>query len=367
MKNYLRAIWILATKLIRRFFRDRIALFLTFFFPLIFLFVFGGIFNDDGRPSFDVALINNSQTEFAKNFIKGAEEDELFAITRVDNFEEAKLKLGRGEFDAILELSPNFGKLNSRRHPSGTIISYYDRGDQQLAGSLNAVLQSVLDGINQQFVQIEAPLKLESRALETVNLSQFDYTFSGLLGFSILSLAIFGMANGFPSDKKTGVLRRLRATPLRASQLILATALQYLLIGVLSVAMMMVIGILVFDFQMRGDYLNFTLFGVLSILLMFGFGLAIGGWAKNENQAAPLSNLVAFPMMFLSGVFFPVFLMPEWLQKITTFIPLTPVVEGLRLIMTEGKTLLDLGPQLAVIAVWLILIYVLAIRLFRWE
>ena len=88
---------------------------------------------------------------------------------------------------------------------------------------------------------------------------------------------------------------------------------------------------------------------------------------ENENQSAALTNLVAFPLMFLSGVFFPRFLMPEWLQGITGFLPLTPIIDGLRMIMTEGASLLQLGPELALMGAWMVIIYTVAIKVFRWE
>jgi ABC-2 type transport system permease protein len=190
---------------------------------------------------------------------------------------------------------------------------------------------------------------------------------AGIVGFSIMSLAIFGMANGFPADKKSGSLRRMRATPLRASQLILATALEYLLIGFLTVVVMFVVATLLFHFNMRGNYLNLVVYSLIGTFCMFGFGMAIGGWAKNENQSAPLANLVAFPMMFLTGVFFPTYLMPEWLQSISKFLPLTPVIEGIRRITTENAGLFSLGPELAIIGGWIIIIYSIAFRVFRWE
>ena len=130
---------------------------------------------------------------------------------------------------------------------------------------------------------------------------------------------------------------------------------------------MLTVALTVFGFDMRGDWLQLFAFLVLAIMLMLGFGLLIGGWAKNENQSAVFSNVVSFPLMFLSGVFFPRFLMPEWLQGITGYLPLTPVVDGIRYITTEGATLLDLGPQLLIMGVWIVVIYGLAIKLFRWE
>lgn len=101
--------------------------------------------------------------------------------------------------------------------------------------------------------------------------------------------------------------------------------------------------------------------------MVLGIGLALGGWAKNERQVAPLGNIIVFPMMFLTGVFFPRYLMPQWLQGITTYMPLTPVIDGARLIATEGKSLFDIGSQLGIMAVWTIIIYVIAFRVFRWE
>jgi ABC-2 type transport system permease protein len=143
--------------------------------------------------------------------------------------------------------------------------------------------------------------------------------------------------------------------------------LYYGTIGMISLVVMMLAAVFILGFNMRGDWLQLALFAAISLASMLGFGLLIGGWAKNENQSAVLSNLVSFPLMFLSGTFFPRYIMPEWLQGITGFLPLSPIVDGFRYITTEGATLLDLGPQLALITVWGVAIYFLAIRLFRWE
>jgi len=72
-------------------------------------------------------------------------------------------------------------------------------------------------------------------------------------------------------------------------------------------------------------------------------------------------------MLFLSGTFFPRFLMPHWLQTLSAYLPLTPVIDGLRLLITEGKHLVDIGPQIGLIGVWFVLIYLAAFRLFKWE
>jgi ABC-2 type transport system permease protein len=251
--------------------------------------------------------------------------------------------------------------------PSGNVVVYYQEAKPDTGQTVASVMQQGLDKINKQLTGVSDPLAVEQKATKTTGLTRFDYTVAGIVGFSIMSLAIFGMANGFPADKKTGSLRRMRATPLRASQLILATALEYLLVGFLSVVSMFIVATLLFHFNMRGSWLTLALFVLIGIFSLFGFGMAIGGWAKNENQSAPLANLIAFPMMFLTGVFFPTFLMPQWLQNISHFLPLTPIIDGIRMITTENASLLTLGPQLAIIFGWTVIIYTIAFRVFRWE
>ncbi len=367
MKRYMQGVIGLFKAYQRRFYRDKTAMFFTFLFPLIFLFVFGTIFNNDDI-SFRVALISHARSEFATDFAQKIKTDSSFKVNEsITTLDDAKVRMSRGEVDSIIELTESFGDPNAQHIPAGTMNVYYQMGSEQSGQTVAAVMQQVLDGINKQLGRPDPSLKVEQVSTGVKGASSFDYTFSGLLGFTILSMGIFGLANSMPQEKQKGAFRRLRASPFRASQLISANALHYLVVGMLSVLMMMVIGLTVFHFQMRGSWLVFSVYTVVSVAMMLGFGLLVGGWAKNENQSAPLSNLVSFPMMFLSGAFFPRFLFPEWLQGVTVYLPLTPVVDGLRRIMTEHATLLDVLPQFGLVVLWGVVIYFLAIRLFRWE
>ena len=369
MKRYIIATLALARAYIIRFSRDKTSIFFTFLFPLLFLFVFGSLYsNDNSDVSFNVAVINHSDTEFAGKFEKQLTENKTFNISdNISGIDQAKELMGRSEIDSIIELPNDFGQANSLGQPSGSVVVYYSEASPQSGQTIAAVMQSALNGVNQQLGQAAPPLTVTQKSTATAELTTFDYVFAGLLGFSILSLGIFGLANQMPAEKKTGSFRRLRASPITKSQLIFAVMLYYLLVGIISIILMFAVAILMFDFHMRGDWLQLAIFIVIGILTMFGFGLAIGGWAKNDNQSAALTNLVAFPMMFLSGVFFPRFLMPEWLQGITGYLPLTPIVDGLRMIMTEAKSLIDIAPEIGLMAAWMVIIYTVAIRLFRWE
>lgn len=367
MRRYIQSVLALAKAYQLRFFRDKTAMFFVFLFPLLFLFVFGSLNSGSGDISFKIALLNHSDSTFAKDFVTQSEQSKTLKINKeITDFDNARELMGRGEIDTIIELPKEFGVPNEQGVPSGNMVVYYQEGSPQSGQTIAAVMEDALNGINKELGHPEAPLGVEEKPTTTNNLKPFDYVFSGLLGFTLLSLGIFGLANSMPAEKKTGAFKRLRASPITAAQLVYANLLHYLLIGLVSVVLMIIVALLVFNFDMRGDWLQLGVFVILGIIMMFGFGLAIGGWANNENQSAALSNLVSFPLMFLSGVFFPRYLMPTWLQDITTYLPLTPVVDGLRMIMTEGKTLIDLAPQLGLIGIWIVVIYFIAIKVFRW-
>jgi ABC-2 type transport system permease protein len=353
----------------KRFFRDRLALFFSIGFPLIFLFVFGSLNSGSGNVSFNVAVINESDSSFAKDFVTNSEKSDVLKVDQeVTTLDAAKDKMSRSELDAAIVLPKDFGDVQKgAKTPSGQAKIVYTQNNAQSAQALGSILDAEFKGINAQFVKTETPFGVTTEQLNERSLSAFDYTFAGLLGFAIIGMGIFGPVNVFPELKKMGILRRLSTTPLKVWQYFLATMIGQALIGLISLAIMFAVAIGVFHLQVVGNYFELAVFLVLGIITILGIGLALGGWAKNERQAAPLSNIIVFPMMFLSGTFFPRFLMPEWLQNVSGFLPLTPIIDGIRLIATEGKHFVDILPQLGLMGIWMVVIYFIAFRVFRWE
>lgn len=354
--------------LVRRYFRSRIAIFFSVFFPLLLLFVFGFLYSSNKDVSFKVALLNNSQTEFATKFEDNLKQVKALKIQEdLTTLDAAKQKMNRGEIDAVIELPPELGQINNQNFPSGQVKVLYSQNSQQAGQTVGSVLQGILDGVNIQLTKVQPPLTVKTESTSEQGLTAFDYAFPGLLGFSLLGLGIFGPINMLPAEKKTGALTRLRVTPLRPSQFIISYMFSSLTTGALSIAAMFLVALLFFDFHLVGNLLVFTLFTIFGAIMIFGIGVGVGGWASDEKQSAPLGNIITFPMMFLSGIFFPRYLMPEWLQGVTQFIPLTPVIDGMRMILTEGKTFLDLGPQIGLIGIWMVIVYAIAFRVFRWD
>lgn len=353
----------------KRFFRDRVALFFSIGFPLIFLFVFGSLNSNSNNVSFNIAIINQSSSSFAKDFVSQAESNKAFKVNKeVKDLDTAKQKMSRSELDAAIILPSDFGSVSSITHvPGGELQVVYTQNNQTSGAALTSILQAQFKEVNAKLVQTETPFTVRGEQLNEKSLTPFDYTFAGLLGFAIIGMGIFGPINVFPELKKMGILRRLSTTPLKVWQYFVSTMIGQAVIGLISLAIMFVVAITVFHLTVVGSWALLIAFLILSITMILGIGLALGGWAKNERQVAPLANIIVFPMMFLSGTFFPRFLMPEWLQNVSGFLPLTPVIDGIRLITTEGRGIIDILPQIGLIGAWLVVIYVIAFKVFRWE
>lgn len=354
---------------IRRLFRDKVAMFFTFLFPLIFLFVFGGIFGKNSNVSFNVALINQSNSDFSQQFSQQLKDDnKIIKVDKdVSSFDDAKSRMSRGQLDATIILPQDFGAVKDQGHPTGSATIYYTQNNEQAARTLQTVMDGVFKDVNNKFVAYNAPFTVATQKVSVKSLGSFDYLFAGLLGFSLIGIGILGPVNYFPELKKQGVLRRLHTTPLRVWQYFLASVLSNIVIGLVSVSLLLVAAKVFFHLNLAGNVLELGIFVVPSIAMMLGIGLALGGWAKNERQVAPLSQIVVFPMMFLSGTFWPRFLMPAGLQRVSDFLPLTPVIDGIRLIAAEGQHLTQVLPQLGMVLGWMVVIYLLAFRFFRWE
>lgn len=352
---------------LKRLLRDPVTTLVLFGIPVILVLIFGSITKGADSISIRVAVVNNSQTELARQMEKTFKDVDAFKLPDKQlSLDEAKQEMKSDAIDSIIELSDGFGAAENGV-PRGEVKVYSDQTDTQTGGIVSSIVQSVITPVNEAITQSTAPLKVARASLSTNQATAFDNIYAVFTGMSIMMVGVFAVASTFPADKKSGALRRLHVTPIRAREVIAGTMMSYMVIGALGVALLTAIALFLFDFNMRGDWLNFSVFVSASLVMMLGFGLAIGGFAKNTTQSDIIGQIVFISSLAVSGVWFPRALLPEWAQGITSFLPLTPVIDGIREITTESASLISLAPELAVIGVWTIVVYVLGVRLFKWE
>jgi ABC-2 type transport system permease protein len=339
----------------------------NFALPLILL-VIGGSFINNADISLRAVVLNHSDSSFAHEFETMLTRQGAISILAVRedvaSLDEAVALMGQGELESIIELPAGFGDLNEAGYPGGNVVVYYEQSSPQAGQTLASIMHSILDETNIAITGIVPPLGVEQRPTTTENRSAMDDLYGGLALFTLLSVGVFVLANVLPKDKQLGVLRRFRVTPFRKSQLLLGTMLTYSAISMIAVTIVTVAAVLIFDLDIRGDYLLLAAFLLLSAIMLTGFGLFVGALAINEDQAA--IGAITLSVILFGSMSLPRWALPEWLQPLTDYLPLAPIVEGIRSIAIEGISLIELAPQLAIIGIWIAVIYAISIRVFRW-
>ena len=199
--------------------------------------------------------------------------------------------------------------------------------------SVDQAVGSVLGVVN---LGGRTPLVLpQAETIQTENLSFISYFVPSILGMSVMQLGIFA-AVPLVADREKGILKRLAATPLRRSQLVGSNTLMRLLLALLQAVIIVGVGVLVFGVEITGSLLMAAAFIVLGAVAFLSLGYVLASFTKTEDAANGLTQVVQFPMMFLSGVFFPIAAMPPFLQTIARLIPLTYLADALRQVMVGG-------------------------------
>ncbi|HEX7171992.1 MAG TPA: ABC transporter permease [Candidatus Limnocylindria bacterium] len=358
--------WALFAASVKMFVRNRVAVFFSLFLPLIIMLIFG-VLNFEGSTTIALGIVDEADNEASAALVDGLAEYDYLEMSEGDR--EAELEaLGEGDRGFVLVIPADYEPAVP--YGDNGLVAYASSSDPSQAQVGQGLLQQAIAGAMTASFPGSIPdiprIGVTFESVESRDLGYIDFLVPGIVGMTVMQLGLFGVAFGFVQLKRTGALRRLFATPTSPAYFLSAQVASRLVLGYVQVAILVGIGIW-FGLQMFGSWLVLAVIIGLALLIFLAVGFGVAGWAKNEDQAAPVANLISLPMLFLSGVFFPRDAMPEFLRGVTQFMPLTYVNEALRGVMNDGAGLLDLGPQLLGMGVWAVITFALAVWLFKWE
>lgn len=361
---------------LKMFFRDRAALFWSLAFPTVMMVVFG-LFDFGSFAPPQVGIVDqagNQASTVLVSVLKGELGGEpLFNVPESDDAEYLRAEVLAGDITAFMVIPEDFGEPGS----SSTIDLTFDGRKALEAEAARSILGQVLDGVFKTVADVPAEYRVENWA--TVSATEVagrgqgfkGFIVPGIISLSIMQSALFGVVFTLVRLRNQGVLKRLHATPISPNHFLVGSLVTRLLLLVMQTNVLLLVGIFVSGVEVSPGYPLFWL-EVIPLIFLAGIvfaslGLAISGIAKTENTAAPLANIVSLPMMFLSGVFFPQSVMPDWLLGFAKWLPLTYLADAMRAMVNSGETLFtQTGPVLG-LAVWAVLCFGLAVRAFRWE
>src|SRR5690242_6904252 len=352
---------------IRSYTRDRAALFWTLAFPLIFIFMFGFIFQGGNQSQLKLGWADQDTSAAAKQL-----RDAFAAQTGTQVIDASKddalAKMRQGDVDAVIVVPAGYGDgVTAGAAGSGgptSIVVYTDPSRSNLVASVYQAVGAVLGVVN---LGGRPPLVVpQPETLQTENLNFISYFVPSMLGLSVMQVGIFA-AIPLVADREKLILKRLAATPLKRWQLVGSNVLMRLLIAIAQTVIIVAVGVALFGVEITGPWALTAVFVSLGAVTFLALGYVIASFAKTEDSANGMTSIIQFPMMFLSGSFFQINQMPEFLQGVARIIPLTYLSDALRQVMVGGAAFASLGVCAAVLVGWLAICFGIAAVKFRWQ
>ncbi|HEX9036621.1 MAG TPA: ABC transporter permease [Ktedonobacterales bacterium] len=351
----------------KEFIRDRAALFWTFAFPVFFIVLFGAIFSGNSSVSFNVGLVDQDGGQISAQLAQVFTRDVKPFKVKTGSYASEMDALKKGNLDLVIVLPPGLSQTVAAGH-TAHVQMYYDPSKNATDAQVEqTIVSQVLDGFNRAVARSAPALDLTTTSVTSQTLRTIDFLMPGILAMSLMQLGLFATATPLVSLREEGVLRRLGATPLPRWQLIAGQLLMRLTIGMAQAALIIGISIVGFNVKIQGSYLALAGLTLLGALTFIGLGYLIAALAKSVESASGISSAINFPMMFLSGVFFPLAFLPAFLAPIVRAMPLTYLADAFRQITTGGTPAFPMWMDVAVLAGWGVVCTALASRFFRWE
>jgi ABC-2 type transport system permease protein len=345
----------LARAIFKGFVRDRMAVFFSILFPLMFLVLFGGVFANQDTGRIDVEQVGS--VPLIERLPAGAKKafDDAFDVTRGSDWDAAVEDVRKGDTDLAV------------RQDGDSLVVRYSQADQTKAAVAVGTLQSFVQTANVAATGEPPKYQVDIARVEDESLQTIQFVTPGLLGWAIATSATFGAAATLVQWRTTKLLRRLRLAPISTAQLVAARIGVTVTIAIGQFAIFVGLGVAAFGLKLTGSWWMALPLLVCGTLAFMAMGLFAGSVSKTVEGATGLVNFLVLPMAFLSGSFFPLDDAPPWLNVVSHVLPLRYLNDGMLDVMVRGE-----GPSAALLPMAILLAFAAVVvlissRFFTWE
>ena len=364
---------------IKTFSREKSAMFFTIAFPIILILVFGTIFLNQDNASFDLYVQDLDQTNSSAQLLKILELDGRFKIISVDPAVNATQYAKDKKVNLVVVIPSGYERALARRlglvggipnaafrdpNASVTVTYIYDASASSTSMKIK-ILQFGLGVVNQAMSGQPPFIRATETSMLTKKYRFIEFFVPGIIAMSVMTSSLSGAVNMNAELRQKGVIRKLSTTPITRTDWILSNILYQFILAVISTMAILLVSYAVFSVRLQINAWLFV-FIVLEVFAFGGIGMILTRVANEAESATAAANFIMFPMMFLSGTFFPLEMMPGFLQTIARILPLYYVNEGLRasMVFVDNTAALRYA---AMIGVFATVVFVLGINTTKWE
>ena len=319
----------------KMFFRNKGAIFWTLAFPVLLIFIFGAIFSSSGQSDYDLYVQNLDEGPASIQFIDSLNQTGVLNVHMVPTDISASDYVRDNSLTGIMIVPSNF-----TTNLASDQTAYVELRLDQTYGSSGIVASVVTSVVNQYNLQLSGGKEYIQTVYTPIvaeNVSDIDFFLPGVIGLTVMTTCTLYMQGVQSNYFATGIFRKLSTTPMTRMEWLISRAMWQLVVVFMSLAAMLIVGIAFFDAHLTLTWLSILII-IFAGVMFTGLGMMISRFAKDEETANAAASAITFPMMFLSGSFFPLEQMPDYLQQIAKVLPLTYVNNGLRDAMVFGNT-----------------------------
>jgi ABC-2 type transport system permease protein len=387
-KNMISHSFRIAWKDLMELFRNRMGLVLLILMPIFMMTMVGFIYpSETSISNVSIALVNEDagfgDYRLSSTFIMALEtindNTGMMTLTDASNLDDVRDLIQTGDAEGGIIISSDFTS-NLMSGKQGTVTIVTDESNPQMSAMIQAVLQEVFEQMGtmlaQQNVQglgvdpntslaVVKPYNVQTTGSIEGEFSYFDFIAPGIMAMTVMMSVMTGLPAAISQEREVGTLDGMMVAPINRLTIILGKTLAQMARGILQGVLILVLAVTLFGVTVHGNVLLVFALLLLGVFSFVGLGVVLTSFAKDQETAVMMMTTIMFPMMFLSGVFFPIEQMPWFMQSISKVLPLTYVADALRKVMVLGADIPALTTELSVLIVFGVVMTAIAVPVFK--
>jgi len=385
LSNSFRIAW----KDLMELFRNRMGLVLLILMPIFMMTMVGFIYpSETSLSNVPIALVNEDtgfggyslSSTFVLTLNTINENTGMLTLTNASNLDDIREMIQTGDVEGGIIISSDFTS-NIMNGQQGTVTIVTDQSNPQMSAMIQAVMNGVFEqmgtALAQQNVASQLGIDL-SNALAVVKpydiqiqgsiegeFSYFDFIAPGIMAMTVMMSVMTGLPAAISQEREVGTLDGMMVAPINRLSVILGKTLAQMARGMLQGVLILVLAMTLFGVTVHGSIMLVFALLLLGVFSFVGLGVVLTSFAKDQETAVMMMTTIMFPMMFLSGVFFPVEQMPWFMQSISKVLPLTYVADALRKVMVLGADIPAISTELSILIIFGVVMTAIAVPVFK--
>jgi ABC-2 type transport system permease protein len=345
---------------IQIFLRNKQYIVFSLILPLLILAIVG--LNDGDNDPIEIGIVNNSKSNLSQQFVDQLTSNNLFNIIQGSE-DTLRNELVNGDLMIVLIIP----SAMDDKVKSSNIKLLVDKSQTQFIQTIEPILNQSLLSIEREITGRASMFNLVIEDVKSRTLSYIDFLLPGIMAFMLMNLSIAGSGFNVVEFRRRGILKRLFVTPIKPIDFVLAIVIARMVIVLGQLSIIFGFALAILDANIVGSVVSLYFVIMLSVIMFLTLGFSIGSLAKTQESVGVLATIFIYPQLVLSGIFFPIETLPEYIHPFAELLPLSLVADAMRSIANDGLELIDIYANFIGIGIWIVIGMLISTKLFVWK